>query len=102
MTPEQISYRVVNHVTAMIAYWDTTQHCVFANDAYLAWFGRTREEMVGISMQKLLGGVYEKNLPYILRALRGERQVFERQLTLPTGEVRETIATYTPTTPIIG
>ena len=29
-------------------------------------------------------------------ALAGGRQVFERQIPLPTGEIRETIATYTP------
>jgi len=96
MTPEQISLRLVNHIPAMIAYWDCDQRCVFANDAYLTWFGRDRREMQGISLMKLLGRIYEKNLPYILGALRGERQVFERQLTLPSGETREAIATYTP------
>jgi PAS domain-containing protein len=96
MPPEQIALRIVNHDPGMIAYWDSNQRCVFANDAYMTWFGRTRLEMRGISLMELLGQIYEKNLPYILGAIKGERQVFERQLTLPNGEIREAIATYTP------
>jgi len=88
--------RVVNHISAMVAYWDTEQKCVFANDAYREWFGRTPAEMAGIAMAELLGPLYEKNLPYIRGALAGEIQVFERRIPLPSGEVRESIATYTP------
>jgi PAS domain S-box-containing protein len=80
----------------MVAYWDSSQRCVFANSAYREWFGRSPEEMVGMTMKELLGPLYEKNLPYILAALAGETQVFERQIPLPGGGVRESIATYTP------
>ena len=80
----------------MVAFWQPDQTCAFANSAYLEWFGRTSEEMRGITLKELLGPIYEKNLPYILGALRGEKQVFERQIPLPKGGVRETIATYTP------
>jgi PAS domain S-box-containing protein len=91
-----IALRVVNHISAMVAYWDVNQRCVFANEAYREWFGRTPREMAGISMQQLLGPLYVMNLPHIEAALRGERQVFERRIPLPDGSVRETIATYTP------
>jgi len=80
----------------MVAYWDTGQKCIFANTAYREWFGKTPEEMVGMSLKDLLGPLYEKNLPHILGALAGQRQVFERRITLPSGEARDTIATYTP------
>ena len=80
----------------MLAYWDTQQKCVFANNAYREWFGRTPEEMNGISMETLLGPLYLKNLPYIQAVLDGKRQVFERQIPLPNGETKDTIATYTP------
>lgn len=80
----------------MVAFWDCDQKCIFANSAYMDWFGRTAEEMKGITMKALLGPLYEKNLPYILGALRGKKQIFERQIPLPKGGVRESIATYTP------
>lgn len=95
-TPSQIALRVVNHISAMVAYWDNNQRCVFSNDAYLDWFGKTPEQMVGMTMKELLGPLYEKNLPYILGALNGEKQVFERRIPLPQGGSRDTIATYTP------
>ena len=80
----------------MLAYWDASERCVFANSAYKDWFGRSREEMVRIEMKVLLGELYEKNLPYIRGALAGKRQVFERQITLPSGIVRDALATYEP------
>jgi hypothetical protein len=52
--------------------------------------------MVGMTMKELLGPIYEKNLPYILAALNGQKQVFERRIPLPQGNHRDTIATYTP------
>src|SRR4051812_9420108 len=90
------AFRTVNHISGMIAYWDANEKCVFSNDAYREWFGRTPEEMVGMSMKDLLGPLYEKNLPHIRAALRGEKQVFERQIPLPSGGIRDSIATYTP------
>lgn len=88
--------RVVNQISAMVAYWDTDQRCVFSNDAYRQWFGKTPEQMVGMTMQELLGPLYQKNLPYIRGALAGELQVFERRILLPNGEPRDSVATYTP------
>jgi len=96
MNSPEIALGVVNHISAMVAYWDAGLKCRFSNNAYEQWFGRTREEMKGMPMQELLGPLFEKNLPYIQAALAGEPQVFERQITRPDGEVYETIATYTP------
>ena len=92
-----IAHSIGNHIPAMIAYWDASQRCVFANMAYREWFGRTPDEMSGITLERLLGPeLYRKNRTYIEKALTGEIQIFERQIPLPTGEIRESIATYTP------
>jgi PAS domain S-box-containing protein len=96
MHPHRVAFTVVNQVSAMVAYWDSNQRCVFSNEAYRHWFGKTPDEMVGMSMKELLGPLYEQNLPYILKVLDGEKQVFERRIPLPTGGARDTIATYTP------
>src|SRR5512147_2519046 len=94
--PSQVALSVVNHIPAMVAYWDANQKCVFSNDAYREWFGKSPEQIKGMTLKELLGPLYEKNLPYILAALGGRRQVFERQIPLPGGGVRESIAPYTP------
>ena len=49
-----------------------------------------------ITLQQLLGPLYQLNLPFITKALQGHFQIFERDITLPSGETRNTIATYTP------
>lgn len=87
---------LVNHLDAMVAFWNADQVCAFANDAYVGWFGKTARQVVGMTMQELLGPLYELNLPHIEAALRGERQVFERAITTPAGVVRHSLATYIP------
>ena len=96
-TLNEFGLHVADHVTAMLAYWDNKQVCRFANSAYQEWFGKTRDEMIGkITMEELLGPIYKKNLPYITGALNGVRQVFEREIPLPDGGSRHSIATYYP------
>jgi PAS domain S-box-containing protein len=92
----QLALRVADHAPAMLAYWNTAQVCLFANEAYRAWFGKSRSAVVGTTMRELLGPLYELDLPYILRALAGEPQLFERTIPGPGGVVRESLATYTP------
>jgi PAS domain S-box-containing protein len=93
-----IGVKVADHVSAMLAYWDKNQICRFANGAYLEWFGKTREEMVNkMTCRDLLGpSLYEKNLPYISGALEGKVQTFEREIILPSGEIRPALANYYP------
>jgi len=88
---------LVDHLDAMVAYWDSNQICKFANHAYQDWFGREGRELIGISMKELLGPLYEKNLPYIEAAFRGQKQIFERAIPRPDGRgVRHSLATYYP------
>ncbi|HSN25860.1 MAG TPA: PAS domain-containing protein, partial [Kofleriaceae bacterium] len=88
---------VVESSPAMLAYWDRNQRCLFANQAYLHWFGRPPERMIGITMRELLGPLYELNLPHIEAALRGERQEFERAIPDPAGGPKRcALATYVP------
>lgn len=90
--------KVVDHITAMLAYWDKDLVCRFANSAYVDWFGKSREEMVDkMTISELLGpSLFEKNLPYIQGVLRGEVQTFEREIPLPQGGSRFSLANYFP------
>jgi len=88
---------VVDMVPAMLAYWDSSQRCVFANRAYETWFGIRPDELVGRTLKELLGSIYPRNLPHIEAALRGEPQEFEREIPDPGGgPPRYSQANYVP------
>ncbi len=92
-----VAHSVLDTVPAMLAYWDTQQRCVFANHAYETWFAVKPTELVGHTIQELLGPIYLLNLPYIEGALRGQRQEFEREIPDPKGgPARYSQATYVP------
>jgi PAS domain S-box-containing protein len=84
-------------IPAMVAYWDATLRCHFANRAYERWFGVSPESLVGKHISELLGPLYPLNLPYIEGALRGEPQEFEREIRDPGGGPPRTgLASYVP------
>ena len=77
--------RILGTLPAMVAYWDTNQRCRFANQDYERWFGVKPEWVVGRQLEELLGPIYALNLPFIQGALRGEPQLFEREIPDPNG-----------------
>jgi PAS domain S-box-containing protein len=95
-SPENIR-AVLNALPAMVGYWDKDLRNRMANDAYVEFFGRTPSEVRGMHIRDVLGPeLYEKNLPRIKGALAGERQLFDREIVTPSGEVRFTQASYIP------
>lgn len=91
------AYDVTEHTDAMLAFWDRDLVCRFANSSYLKWFGLSPADLVDtMTLPQLLGPLYQLNLPFITNALQGKRQIFQRDITLPSGETKHTIATYTP------
>ena len=94
----RLALDLVDHLDAMVAYWNHEQVCVFANHAYRSWFGKGRAEVVGSTLRELLGAdLYERNLPYLRAAYAGAKQVFERDIPIPGGDgVRPSLATYIP------
>lgn len=94
---ERFMKMVADNIPGMVGYWTSELRCAFANSAYLEWFGKTAEQMRGISIQELMGEeLFRRNEPYIRAALRGERQDFERTLTKADGSTGYTWAQYVP------
>lgn len=95
--PQAVLRILVDHLAAMVAYWDADQRCRFANRAYEKWFGVDPRSMIGMHMRELLGPLYALNLPHIEGALRGEPQEFERDIPDPAGgQARHSLAQYFP------
>jgi PAS domain S-box-containing protein len=96
-TPPDLARRLIDHLPSMLAYWDRDLRCRLANQAYRTWFGVDPAAMVGMHIRDLLGPeLYALNEPYLLGALRGEQQLFERVVPGPHGERRHSLATYMP------
>ena len=94
---DSLGLLVADRISAALTYWDCDMVCRFANAAYMVWFGKSQDEIVDkMTMKELIGPVYELNLPYILQAYEGHNQSFEREITLPTGEVRNSFVNYFP------
>lgn len=95
---KELGLLVSDQSSAMLAYWDKDLICRFANNAYMDWFGKSREEMIDkIHIKDLLNHLYEINLPYISGVLAGEKQLFEREIPIPGKEgIRNSLASYVP------
>nr|WP_315203482.1 PAS domain-containing protein [uncultured Albidiferax sp.] len=86
---------IANNLPGMVGYWTHDLRCAFSNSQYQVWFGRSEEQMQGISIQELLGPeLFAKNEGYIRAVLRGEDQQFERTLVKANGETGYTWAQY--------
>jgi PAS domain S-box-containing protein len=87
----------INAIPSMIAYWDKDQRCGFANKAYLEWFGRDPDTMIGQTILSLLGeSLYARNEPHIRAALAGQQQNIERALTKADGTTGHSWTNYIP------
>jgi PAS domain S-box-containing protein len=93
---EEFALTLVDQIQAMLSYWDTNQVCRFANHAYQDWLGKSKDEMIGISMKELLGPQYWEELPYIKGAMEGHVQVNEREVPFPHAGIWHILTTYTP------
>lgn len=88
---------VIDGLPTLIGYWDKDLINRLSNSAYREYFGKDHTEIHGRHIRELLPPeVFEKNRPYMEGALRGETQIFERDLLIRSGEVRSTLANYIP------
>ena len=84
---------IIDHMPAMVAYWDSRLLNEFGNRAYLECFGHTAARMRGMHIGEVIGAQqYRDNLPFIGAALRGEASMFERR----NDDGSDTLVSYVP------
>lgn len=92
---EQFTRDIANNLPGLVGYWTADLRCGFANLGYQQWFGRSPEEMLGISLQTLLGNdMFERNQPHLQAVLAGESQRFERTFTRVDGQTGDFLVQY--------
>ena len=88
---------IIDHIPAMIGYWDAENRNRFANPAYAAWFGLTPDALRGRSLQDALGERRWQSVQPLVAAMRGlQPQTFEGHNTDSAGQTRHLFATYLP------
>ena len=90
---------IADAVPGLVAYWRRDLSCRFASRSFLEWYGRSREDMLQLSMPEVLGEqAFERNKPYVEGALAGQVQTFERSIRRPDGCLGHTLVHYVPDT----
>ncbi len=88
---------LTDNLSCAIIEMDLEGHCIFANTVFANWFGKSREDMLGIKIRDMLPPESrKKSEPYYQRALKGEHIYFEDRIRYPTGIEREVSIEYTP------
>jgi PAS domain S-box-containing protein len=94
---ERFMQLVIDAIPGQIAYLNSDMRFEFANKAYREWWGRSAEEMHGIHLRDVLGeDTYQKSLPFVQAALRGERLSFLRTSPEIAGKTVYLWANYVP------
>jgi PAS domain S-box-containing protein len=88
---------VSNSLPTLISYVDRNYRYHSCNRAYTDWFGLTRTEVIGRTMQEVLGDEAWQGLkPHVEDALRGQVVEFEIEAKYHRGGTRWIHVVYTP------
>jgi len=89
--------RIIDHMPAMVSYWDCDLRSRFGNKAYWDWFGLSPEEMRSKHIRDIIGAErFQAILPYINGALAGKVQMFERHMPDRAGQMTYLLSSYVP------
>jgi len=88
---------VSNAVPALISYVNKERRYVSCNEAYTTWFGLSREDVIGKTIEEVVGDeAWAAMAPYVDAALQGETVDYETQVTYRHGVTRWIHPVYTP------
>lgn len=87
----------IDSLPVLISHIDTGERYRFVNQAYSEWFGRPRAQLVGRTMDEVLGpAAYASLKPWVDAALAGRAVRFETLARYKDGGPRHIEANYTP------
>ena len=94
---ERFISTIADNIPGMVAYWNNTLRCLFANMSYVEWLGLAPVQIVNMHMRDMFGDdLFQQHEPYAQKALAGEKQTFEQDILLPDGSYRHALANYIP------
>lgn len=87
---------ITDNLPMMILYSDRQQKYRFVNKVCSEWYARPAEEILGKSVEDLLGSEYEKVRHLIKETIEGKRLTYNATLTYPDGVTRTVRGNYLP------
>ncbi|MBS0166378.1 MAG: PAS domain S-box protein [Nitrospira sp.] len=89
--------RLIEHFPGVIARVDHALRCTYASPGYEWWFGKNPESIISLTIEEVIGKeAFLRTLPLIMRALAGERVVFENHMPTKSGETWHGLITLEP------
>ncbi|MDP3519342.1 MAG: diguanylate cyclase [Hydrogenophaga sp.] len=96
---ERFLRTITDAVPGLVAYWDKTLCCRFANNGHADWYRRPVPELLGQHMADIVGPhLFEQKKPHVQAALAGEQRSFETMVQGPDGQQRHHLNHYIPDT----
>jgi PAS domain S-box-containing protein len=91
-------HAILDALPTLVAYWDRHLINCFTNRANEQWFGAEPGTLLGTHLRQLLGEtLFQRDLPHIEAALRGEARIFEQSAPKPDGKgYQHSITQYVP------
>jgi two-component system sensor histidine kinase/response regulator len=88
---------VADNIPGRIAYWHRDRTCGFVNRGHCEWLGRTREELIGRSLEAIFGPEpFAELRSRVAAVLAGEAQDFEREEKNADGSLAHARVHYIP------
>ena len=88
---------VTDNLPVLIVYFDRDVRYRFINEVCEQWYARTRDNILGASVEEVLGREASQTLrPRLNTALAGQAVTFEDRVTYPDGIVRDVQVSYVP------
>jgi PAS domain S-box-containing protein len=88
---------ISNLLPALVSYVGTDLRYAWCNEEYTRWFGLAREQIVGRTLEEVLGaGAWQAIRPHVEAALAGRVVEYETEVPYAHGGTRWIHVTYTP------
>lgn len=88
---------ILDTVPQMIGLWSKDLINMNSNIGYSNFFDKTPEDIFGVHIKEIFGeDLFEKNYPFIQKALNGERVSFERSHQMKDGRILDLLIQYVP------
>ncbi len=82
-------HRLLHHLQAIVAYFDTDSRCIYANHAYAQAFGANKQDILGKHVREIIGEQGWAHIePYTQRVLNGEAVRYVRETNVRQGNVQ--------------